>query len=33
MIKGSLIQEPLTILVTLYSGSNKAINLIKDKEA
>ena len=33
MINGSLIKEPLTMLVTLCSGSNKAVHSIKDKEA
>ena len=31
-LNGSLIQEPLTILVTLRSGSNKATHSVKDKE-
>ena len=33
MINGSLIQKPLTMFVTLCSGSNKAGHSIKDKEA
>ena len=33
MINRSLIQEPLTMLVTLCSGSNKAAHSVKDKEA
>ena len=33
MINRSLIHEPLTMFVTLCSGSNKAAHSIKDKEA
>ena len=33
MINGSLIQEPLTMFVTLCSGSNKTAHSVKDKEA
>ena len=33
MINGSLIQEPLTMFVTLCSGSNIAAHSVKDKEA
>ena len=32
MINGSLIQEPLTMFVTPWSGSNKVRHLVKDKE-
>ena len=32
MINGSLIQEPLIMFVTLYSGSNIARLLKKDKD-
>ena len=33
MINGSLIQKPLTMFVTLFSGSNKVAHSVKDKEA
>ena len=32
MINGSLFQKPLTMFVTLCSGTNKATYLVKDKE-
>ena len=33
MINGSLIQEPLSMFVTLCSGLNKAAHSVKEKEA
>ena len=33
MINGLFIQEPLTMFVTLLSGSNKVDHLVKGKEA
>ena len=32
MINGSLIQDPLSMFITLCSGLNKAYRLVKEKE-